>query len=154
MSVEDNVVLMRRWFKEVWKEGKNRTIYELMDENGIAVGQEQLGVEIHGPREFEEFANRIRGAFPDQGIEVEDAFGADDKVVVRWSAVMTHRGDQLGFPATNKKVNVTGISIAEFKNGKIIRGWDNWDQLGLMQQLGIVAVPAKPAASSKAAAHP
>ena len=154
MSVEENVALLRRWFKEVWKEGKNRTIYELMDENCIAVGQDQPGVELHGPREFEEFANRLRGAFPDQVIEVEDAFGAGDKVVLRWSGVMTHTGDQLGFPATNKKVNVTGITIAEFKNGKIIRGWDNWDQLALMQQLGIVAVPAKNAAASKAAAHP
>jgi steroid delta-isomerase-like uncharacterized protein len=153
MSVEENVALMRRWFKEVWKEGKNRTIHELMDENCIAVGEEQAGVELHGPREFEEFANRFRGAFPDQAIEVEDVFGAGDKVVVRWSAKMTHTGDQLGFPATNKKVKVSGISIAVIKDGKIIRGWDNWDQLGLMQQLGVVPVLAKAAAPNKAAAH-
>jgi steroid delta-isomerase-like uncharacterized protein len=153
MSVEENVALLRRWFKEVWKEGKNRTIYELMDENCIAVGQDQPGVELHGPREFEEFANRLRGAFPDQAIEVEDAFGTGDKVVLRWSGVMTHTGDQLGIPPTNKKVKVTGITIAEIKNGKIIRGWDNWDQLALMQQLGVVAVPARPDAASKAAAH-
>jgi hypothetical protein len=44
MSVEENVVLMRRWFKEVWNEGKTQTIYDLMDENGIAVGQDQPGV--------------------------------------------------------------------------------------------------------------
>jgi predicted ester cyclase len=55
--------------------------------------------------------------------------------VVRWSAVMTHTGDHLGTPATNKKVQVTGITIAQIQNGKIIRGWDNWDQLALMQQL-------------------
>jgi steroid delta-isomerase-like uncharacterized protein len=153
MSAEENVALLRRWFKEVWKEGKNRTIYELMDENCIAVGQDQPGVELHGPREFEEFANRLRGAFPDHVIEVEDVFGAGDKVVLRWSGVMTHTGDQPGIPATNKKVKVTGITIAEIKNGKIIRGWDNWDQLALMQQLGVVAVPAKAAAASNTAAH-
>jgi steroid delta-isomerase-like uncharacterized protein len=139
MSVEENVVLMRRWFKEVWNEGKSQTIYDLMDENGIAVGQDQPGVEIRGPREFEMFVNRIRGAFPDQKITLEDAFGADDKVVIRWSAEMTHTGDQLGFPATNKRVKVTGISIAQFDNGKIVRGWDNWDQLAMQQQLTIAA---------------
>jgi steroid delta-isomerase-like uncharacterized protein len=153
MSVEENVALMRRWFKEVWDEGKTETIYELIDENGIAVGQDLPGVVLRGPREFDEFVKRIRGAFPDHKIKVEDVFGAGDKVVVRWSAVMTHTGDQLGFPATNKKVNVAGISIAEIKNGKIIRGWDNWDQLGLMQQLGVVPVLAKAAAPNKAAAH-
>jgi steroid delta-isomerase-like uncharacterized protein len=135
MSVEENVALMRRWFKEVWNEGRLQTIYDLMDENGIAVGQDQPGVEIRGPREFEAFVNRIRGAFPDQKITLEDAFGVDDKVVIRWSGEMTHTGDHIGIPATNKKVRITGITIAQIENGKIVRGWDNWDQLSLMQQL-------------------
>jgi steroid delta-isomerase-like uncharacterized protein len=139
MSVEENIVLARRWFKEVWNEGKTQTIYDLMDENAIAVGQDQPGVEIRGPREFEMFVNRIRGAFPDQKITLEDAFGADDKVVIRWSAAMTHTGDQLGIPATNKRVKVTGISIAQFEKGKIVRGWDNWDQLAMQQQLAATA---------------
>jgi predicted ester cyclase len=47
---------------------------------------------------------------------------------------MTHTGDQLGLPATNKRVKITGITIAQIENGKIIRGWDNWDQLALQQQ--------------------
>jgi len=59
--------------------------------------------------------------------------------VVRWSAVMTHTGDQLGIPATNKRVKVTGISIAQIEDGKIVRGWDNWDQLAMQQQLAIAA---------------
>jgi steroid delta-isomerase-like uncharacterized protein len=139
MSVEENVVLMRRWFKEVWNEGKTQTIYDLMDENGIAVGQDQPGVEIHGPRAFETFVSRIRGAFPNITISIEDNFGVDDKIVVRWSAVMTHTGDQLGIPATNKRVKVTGISIAQIEDGKIVRGWDNWDQLAMQQQLAIAA---------------
>jgi steroid delta-isomerase-like uncharacterized protein len=135
MSAEENVVLMRRWFKEVWNEGRLQTIYDLMDDNGIAVGQDQPGVEIRGPREFEAFVNRIRGAFPDQKITLEDAFGVDDKVVIRWCGEMTHTGDHIGIPATNKKVRITGITIAQIENGKIVRGWDNWDQLSLMQQL-------------------
>jgi steroid delta-isomerase-like uncharacterized protein len=139
VSVEENVVLMRRWFKEVWNEGKTQTIYDLMDENGIAVGQDQPGVEIHGPRALETFVSRIRGAFPNITISIEDNFGVDDKIVVRWSAVMTHTGDQLGIPATNKRVKVTGISIAQIEDGKIVRGWDNWDQLAMQQQLAIAA---------------
>ena len=53
MSVEENVVLMRRWFKEVWNEGRVRTIYDLLGENSVAVGQDQPGVVIRGPGEFE-----------------------------------------------------------------------------------------------------
>jgi predicted ester cyclase len=52
---------------------------------------------------------------------------------------MTHTGDQLGIPATNKRVKVTGISIAQIEDGKIVRGWDNWDQLAMQQQLAMAA---------------
>ena len=135
MSVEENIVLMRRWFKEVWNEGRVQTIYDLMAENGIGVGQDQPGVEIHGPGDFAALFDRLHGAFPDIKITVEDTFGADDRVVVRWSAKMTHTGDHLGIPATHKPVHITGITIARIEKGKIVQGWDNWDQLALMQQL-------------------
>src|SRR5271165_2095771 len=130
---------MRRWFREVWNEGKTQTIYDLMDENGIAVGRDQPGVVIRGPRGFEKFVNKIRGAFPDLKITLEDAFGADDKVVIRWSATMTHTGEGLDIAPTGKPVKVTGISIAQIENGKIVRGWDNWDQLAMQQQLALAA---------------
>ena len=139
MSVEENIALMRRWFKEVWNEGRIQTVHELMSESVIGIGQDRPGVEIHGRTEFVGLVNRLRGAFPDIKITIEDAFGADDKVTIRWSAVMTHTGDQLGMPATNKKVQVSGISVAQIENGQIIRGWDNWDELGLMQQLSFGA---------------
>jgi SnoaL-like polyketide cyclase len=48
-------------------------------------------------------------------------FGAGDKVALRCSATMTHRGDHLGMPATGKSVRLTGISITRIVKGKIIR---------------------------------
>jgi len=135
MPVDDNIALLRRWFKEVWNEGRLQTIYDLLDADFIGIGQDQPGVVIHGPADFVTLFNRLRGAFPDIQITVEDAFGADDKVTVRWSAVMTHTGDHLGIPSTNKTVRIAGITIARIANGTIVEGWDNWDQLALMQQL-------------------
>jgi steroid delta-isomerase-like uncharacterized protein len=139
VSVDENVALMRRWFKEVWNEGRVQTIHDLLDENFIGIGQDQPGVVIHGPADFVALFNRLRGAFPDIKITVEDAFGVDDRVTVRWSGVMTHTGDQLGIPPTNKKVRITGITIARIAKGIIVEGWDNWDQLALMQQLSTPA---------------
>ena len=55
--------------------------------------------------------------------------------MVRWSSVMTHTGDHLGVAASHKTVHITGITIARIANGKIIEGWDNWDQLAMMQQI-------------------
>jgi len=136
MSASDNINLMKRWFREVWNEGKTQTIHELFSANGIGRGQTSGQGVIHGPKDFVPFVNQIRAAFPDIKITVEDAFGVDDKVVVRWSAAMTHCGNDLGIPATGKSVRITGITITRIANGQIIEGWDNWDQLGLMEQIG------------------
>ena len=142
MPVAENVALMRRWFQEVWNDGRVQTIYDLLAENISGWGQDVPGVEIRKPADFVALYNRLHGAFPDMKLTVEDAFGADDKVVVRWSAVMTHTGDHLGMPATNRTVRVTGITIARIAEGKIVQGWDNWDQLALMQQLTNAAAAA------------
>jgi SnoaL-like polyketide cyclase len=88
MPVEQNIELMQRWFREVWNEGKTQTVYELFSPDGVARGQAGPQAEIHGPAEFVQFAKLIRAAFPDITTTIEDAFGAADKVVVRWSAVM------------------------------------------------------------------
>jgi hypothetical protein len=49
----------------------------------------------------------------------------------------THKGDGLGFAATGHAIKLTGITIIEIENGMMIHGWNNWDQLGMMQQLGM-----------------
>ncbi len=142
MSADDNVQLMRRWFREVWNEGRIQTVYELLSPESVATGQRGADAEIRGPQEFEKFVREIRGAFPDIKVTVEDVFGTDDKVVLRWSAVMTHTGDALGVPASNRTVRSRGITIARIEHGKIVEGWDNWDQLGMLEQIGVYQQPA------------
>jgi hypothetical protein len=57
------------------------------------------------------------------------------KVTVGWSAAMTHIGGHLGIPAIQRHVPITGITVACFRNWKIIQGWDNWDQAALRETL-------------------
>jgi len=133
---EHNISVMRRWFDEIWNKGRLETIHELMAPDAIGIGQGGAEAAVHGPSEFQAFAERLRGAFPDIHVTVEDAFGADDKVAVRWSATMTHQGNDLGVPATGRSVRITGISIVRLVNGQIVEGWDNWDQLSMMRQIG------------------
>ena len=141
MSVEENTRIMRRWFQEIWNEGQMETIHELFARDGVARGQRGAEAEIHGPEEFVKFVQEIRGAFPDMKIQVEDIFGADDRVVLRWSATMKHTGDGLGMPPTGRTIRSRGITIARISGGKIVEGWDNWDQLGMLQQMGVYKQP-------------
>ena len=142
MAADENIQLMRRWFQEVWNEGRIETIHELFAPNGVANGQRGGESEIRGPEQFVKFVQEIRGAFPDIKVEVEDVFGAGDKVVLRWSGTMTHSGDGLGMPATGRTVHSRGITIARFVDGQVVEGWDNWDQLGMLEQIGVFKQPA------------
>jgi len=141
MSIDANVQLMRRWFQEVWNEGRVETVHELLHPNAVAKGQRGAEEEIRGPEKFVEFVQQIRGAFPDIHIKVEDVFGAGDKVVLRWSGTMTHTGHGIGFPPSGRAVHSRGITIAKFVDGQIVEGWDNWDQLGMLEQIGAYKQP-------------
>ncbi len=78
--------------------------------------------------------------FPDLRVKIDHIVEQGDKAAARWTATMTHKGEFLGFAPTGKKVTITGTSTQRFSDGKIVEGWDNWDQLGLLVQIG--AVPA------------
>jgi steroid delta-isomerase-like uncharacterized protein len=142
MSADENIQLMRRWFQEVWNEGRIQTVYELLSPDAVATGQRGAEKEIRGPEEFVKFVREIRGAFPDIKVKVEDVFGTEDKVVLRWSGTMTHTGEALGLPPSGRTVRCRGITIAHIVDGKIVEGWDNWDQLGMLEQIGVYQKPA------------
>jgi steroid delta-isomerase-like uncharacterized protein len=142
MTAADNISLMKRWYREVWREGNDETIHELLAPDAALRGQIGPDVEIRGPEGFLAFAERIRSTFPDTEITVEDAFGVDDKVVARWVATGTHTGSGLGVAPTGKRIRISGITIARFENGKIVQGWDNWDRLGMLEQIGVYSAPA------------
>jgi steroid delta-isomerase-like uncharacterized protein len=143
MSAEENISLIRRWYREVWREGKNDTIFELIAPNARLRGQVGPDAEIRGPEGFAAFAENIRNAFPDTEVEVEDIFAVDDKVAVRWIATGTHKGDGLGVSASGTRVRICGTTIARIENGKIVEGWDNWDRLGMLEQIGAYQPPEK-----------
>lgn len=60
----------------------------------------------------------------------------------RWTATGTHRGDFMGHPASGRQFSISGISIYRLRDGKIAEGWVNDDSLGMLQQLGLLVVPA------------
>lgn len=59
-------------------------------------------------------------------------------VVTRWTFRGTHTGELMGIAPTGKQVTVTGISIDRVVGGKIVEEWNEMDDLGMMEQLGVV----------------
>ena len=135
----DNKTLVTMWFEEVWTKGRVEAIDEMMAPNCVVHG---LGPQAQDIQAFKRFHAGYRNAFPDITITVDQTVAEGDLVAVRWSGAATHSGDGLGFRATNLPAKLSGMVFARIENGKLVEGWNNFDQLGMLQQLGVVALPA------------
>jgi hypothetical protein len=91
---------------------------------------------LRGPEVIKRTVSLYRTAFPDVRITVDDVVAAGDKVVLRWHSQGTHRGELAGLAPTGAHGSVTGISIDQWKDGKVVETWSEWDNLGLARQLG------------------
>jgi len=140
---DENVALARRWFEEVWNQKRSGTIRELLAPNCIAHGTSETGGDLYGPEGFLTLHARLIEAFPDIHIEVQDCFGTGDKIVVRWTATMHHLGNSLGMEATGAEVKIHGMGLARIVGGKVLETWDNWDKLGMFQQIETAAKAKK-----------
>ena len=95
--------------------------------------------EIKGTDEAKEFITLYKAAFPDLRTTVEDVIAEGDQVVTRWTVRGTHQGEVEGFgPPTGRQVEMRGITIHRIDGGTIIEEWNSYDNLGVMQQLGLI----------------
>ena len=83
----------------------------------------------------------LRTAFPDLRCTVEDEINQDDKAAAHWKMRGTHRGQFLGNPPTSKPIVVQGLIYARIENSQVIESWILIDQMGVLQQLGLVPPP-------------
>lgn len=135
----DSKALITRWFDEVWTEGRVAAIDEMLAADAVIHG---LGADMHGPAEFKPFHAAYRGAFPDVWIRVDQVVAEGDMVAARWSGGGTHRGATLGFVQTNRAVTFQGMTVARVRDGRIVEGWNSFDELGLLKQIDAVEVKA------------
>jgi steroid delta-isomerase-like uncharacterized protein len=140
MSEEHKALARRSW--EIGTEGSLDTLEDALKE----VYAEDLVLhepdeDIVGIEGLKQFLSMIRAAFPDLRVTLEDAIAEGEKVVSRWTAQGTHQGELMGIAPTGNRVTLTGITIHRIEDAKIVEEWENWDALGMMQQIGAVPSP-------------
>ena len=138
--MSDHKALIIRWFNEVWNQKRLETIDALLDEACVIHDGD---TDTKGPAEFKEFFNRLQSAFTEIHIKTHEAISEGEFACLRWSATMRHTGDDLGLPATHKQLHTTGITVVRIKDGRFVEAWQNWDMLGVIQQITNTAAPAK-----------
>ncbi len=136
---EEIKVIETRFIEEVLNEKNLAAADELVAEDVVELdpfpGQEQ------GREGLKEVLGMLFAAFPDQHWTIEELIAEGDKVVNRFTWHGTHRGEFMGIPPTGRQVEVKGVVIDRIVQGKIADTRILMDNLGLMQQLGVVPAP-------------
>ena len=140
MSEENKALTRRSWL--IVSEGSLETLGDVLQEvYADDIVMHEPDEDVRGIEGLKQFVSMIRSALPDLRITLEDDIAEGNKVVSRWGAQGTHQGELMGIAPTGNEVAITGITIHRIANGKIVEEWENWDALGLMQQIGAVASP-------------
>jgi steroid delta-isomerase-like uncharacterized protein len=135
MSTEHNKALVER----VTEEGLNQQNLALVDELCTPDFVFHYGSRIiQGLPAYKHFIAPFFRAFPDIQFTTEDLIAEGDTVAVRRTFRGTHKGSLMGIPPTGKPVTTTMMTFNRIANGKIVEGWNNVDDLGLLQQLGVI----------------
>ena len=134
-----NKQLARRWFEEVWNHRDAAAIQRMASADCVVHGLGDQGEDVIGLDGFRFFHQKFLGAFNDLRVTIEDLLEEDDRVAIRWRATGTMTGDGLGLKPTGKTMTITGMSIVRVWNGQLVEGWNNFDLLGMHQQLGTLA---------------
>jgi steroid delta-isomerase-like uncharacterized protein len=141
MLSETNKTISRRFFEEAFGKGNLNVLDEIIASDHVNSGPGALPELPTGPEGAKQLVTVYRNAFPDVRFTVDEQIAEGDKVVTRWTADGTHKGELQGIPATGKSSTVTGIAVDRIVNGKIAESWGIFDQFGMMQQLGLVPTP-------------
>jgi steroid delta-isomerase-like uncharacterized protein len=128
-------------FEQRWVDGLNRGDIAVADETFSPecvihiTGSPDPNLSLDG---FKQMVSGLLAAFPDLHFTIEDQIVAGDKVSTRWSADGTNTGPFGDVPATGRRVHVDGLILDRLENGRVIERWEQWDQMAMMRQLGLL----------------
>lgn len=136
-DVAANKDILKRFITEVWSNGDidacERYIaakYTIHHDPGDPWDKREL--DLAGYRER---VTLSRAPFPDQFFTIQELVGEGQKVVVSWLWSATHKGDIPGFPATGRRIEMSGITVYFFEQGRLTGHWQVTDRLGVFMQL-------------------
>ena len=143
MTAEDNKMLVRRFYEEVWGNAN----YQIADE---VFAPDYVRHDLRptqaapGPEGQKQIARAFRAAFPDLRFEVEMVIAEDEYVMARWTASGTHTGPWGDVSPTGRPVTFSGVNVFRLEGGRVAEIWNHRDDLGLQDQLGVAVFAGAP----------
>jgi predicted ester cyclase len=128
---------LRRFIDEIWNRGHLAAIetyiaprYTIHHDPGDP--WDGQGLDREGYRER---VRQSRAPFPDQAFAIQALFEEGDAIVMTWLWAATHQGDFPGFPATGRRIAMSGATVYHHHGGLFTGHWQITDRLGVYRQL-------------------
>jgi steroid delta-isomerase-like uncharacterized protein len=131
--------IAHRWFDEVWNQRRAEVMDELYTPDTITHGITPDGTPIRGTAALKAFHQAFCQAFPDLRVDVKDVLEDGNRMAVHFVASGTHTGPGLPLPPSGKRITVRGMVFARIENGRFVEGWNLYDRLSLLTQIGQVS---------------
>jgi steroid delta-isomerase-like uncharacterized protein len=137
----ESAVTARRFVEEILNTGDWSTAGEILTDD-VVLHHPSAPEPIRGIDAVHGFLGQFRAGMPDLTLQVEDVADGGDRVGVRWTARGTHEADMFGIPPTGNEIHIRGLSFFRLQDGKIAEDWVEENTFEVLQQLGVVPVPA------------
>lgn len=140
MSPDDNKAVVRR-FRDALNAGDIEGAGAMLAANVVV--HMQSTPEPLTKETFTQLGQFMLSAFTGGVATVEDMLVDGDMVVSRLTFRGTHTGDLMGIPPTGRSVTIAETIIDRIADGKIVESWRLFDQMAMMQQLGVLPAPGQ-----------
>lgn len=151
MTTDDNKALVRRFIDEIFVQGRPASVDELLADDFVAHTWPSTG---HPKDDLKGAIERTSKGLADPRFVIEDLIAEGDRVAVRLTASATHAGPFMGIPATGKRYEIGEIHIFRVADDRIVEHWHQFDQMGMMKQLGMMPGGGEKPAAAGAASDP
>jgi predicted ester cyclase len=136
---EANKQLSRRALEEIYARGNVELADELVHPGFVDHDPSHPDLPS-GPDSVKETVRSLQSIFGDLRFQVEDELAEGDKVVQRVTMSGRHTGPLLGREPSGREFAVRHVYIWRIAEGKIVEHWGSRDDLGLLQQLGLLSL--------------
>lgn len=131
------------------QEAKARAVFEMFNTNDLGELENlvaadfvdhQMPPEITstGHQALREMMAMYHTSMPDLHQEWLDASTSGDRTYIHYRLTGTNTGPWGDMPATGKAVDVKGVDILRFADGKVVEHWGYMEDMKMMQQLGLM----------------
>lgn len=127
--------IVRRMFDEVM----NGRRFDVLDEILSAEYVEHAPIgDLHGVGAYRAFLEAWYAAFPDARAEAFNVIVQDDRAAWMYRFTGTHTGALMGIPPTGRRIDVVGVNMGVFRDGRATEHWTGNELFTLLQQLGLM----------------